>query len=212
MRFNLSINDIKYVKILLKDNHNNPELIRAAMRSVDDLEIVVCLPQDSIHEIKTPQEVTLSIVCEEGLYRTKTKLKSISIKDNFLLLFLETPSGIEYQQNREFFRVQMSYNCAYYVTMGEEVKNYTGITKDISANGVSIILPTLAVSEDDAELEMMIEERLIHTKVRYVRSEALNDKYLISFTYTDIKNSDRDYISKTCLQKQLERKRNYTSL
>ena len=114
---------------------------------------------------------------------------------------------MEYQQNREYFRILGSYNCAYYVTEDEKTKCYTTKTVDISANGVSIIIPELAFSEEDSDIEIMINEKIIQTKIRYVRSERINEGYKISFTYTNISDADRDYISQVCIKQQLEQKK-----
>lgn len=208
MKFNLSIENIKYVKILYANMDGNPVSVKAAIKKMDEKEIVTCLRYEEKFDIKTPQQTTLSIICSEGLYRTKTKLKSYLIEEPYIFFFMETPSSLEYQQNREYFRIPAVYNCVYYVKNGEQTETYTTQTVDISANGVSIILPNHVFSEDDAEIEMMVEERLVCAKMRYVRSEKTDDGYKISFTYSDISNRDRDYISQVCIKKQLDDKRN----
>ena len=81
-------------------------------------------------------------------------------------------------------------------------------TADISANGVSIVLPAHVFSEEDAEIEMMVEEKLISAKIQYIRSEKISDGYKLSFRYTDISDKDKDYISQVCIKQQLENKRN----
>ena len=79
---------------------------------------------------------------------------------------------------------------------------------DISANGVSIELPTHSISEGASEIEIGVKSKIILAKIRYVRSEKTNDGYRISFAYTKISEQDRDFISQVCLQKQLEQRRN----
>ncbi len=123
-------------------------------------------------------------------------------------MYLETPESLEYQQNREYFRIPVSYNCVYYVQNNNQPAAFQAQTTDISANGVSIILPVHVFSEDDADIEIMVEERLISAKIRYIRSEKIGDGYKLSFKFTDISGRDRDYISQICIQKQLEDKRN----
>jgi len=82
---------------------------------------------------------------------------------------------------------------------------------DISANGVSIIIPELAFSETGSDIEIMLNERIIQAKVQYVRSEKLDEGYKVSFTYSNISDADRDFISKVCIKKQLEQKRSFSS-
>lgn len=211
MKFNLSIENIKYVKILYANMDGNPVSVKAAIKKMDEKEIVTCLRYEEKFDIKTPQQTTLSIICSEGLYRTKTKLKSYLIEEPYIFFFMETPSSLEYQQNREYFRIPAVYNCVYYVKNDGQTESYTTQTMDISANGVSILLPNHIFSEEEAEIEMMVEERLVCTKIRYIRSEKTDGGYKISFTYSDISNRDRDYISQICIKKQLEDKRNKTA-
>lgn len=212
MKFNLDIDDIKYLKILYKDNNGQPALIKTALKKIDDKTIITCAKNDKEDfNIKTPQEVTLSIICQDGLYRTTTKIKSCSYEHPYLFIFLETPDGLEYQQNREYFRVLADFNCSYYVNYEDCSRNFNVKTYDISANGVSILLPCHAVSENDSEIDMMIDDRIVHAKIRYVRSEKFDDGYKVSFTYTDISTQDRDCISKACIKKQLENKRSMNS-
>lgn len=207
MKFNLSIDNINYVKILYANAEGNPVSIKAAIKRIDEREIVTCIKYEDDFSIKYPQTITLSIVCSEGLYRTKTILKSYSIQEPYILIYLETPNSLEYQQNREFFRVAASYKCVYYVNNNGQPAKFDTQTEDISANGVSIALPVHVFSEEEAEVEMMVEERLISAKIKYIRSEKTEDGYKLSFKFTNISNRDKDYISQICIQKQLEEKR-----
>lgn len=211
MKFNLSIDNINYVKILYANKEGNPVSVKAAIKKIGEREIIVCLKHEDDLNIKTPQPITLSIVCSEGLYRTRSILKSYSCEAPYIFLYIETPESLEYQQNREYFRIPVSYNCAYYVKNNGQPATFTTVTADISANGVSIILPVHVFSEEDAEIEMMVEERLIPAKIQYIRSEKIADGYKLSFKYTDISDKDKDYISQVCIKKQLEDKRNKSS-
>lgn len=207
MKFNFNLEDIKYLKILYSDVNNNPATVKAAIKRVNEREIVSCIKYIEGLSVNTPQEVTLSVICNDGLYRTKTKLKSVDEEDPYIFFILETPQGLEHQQNREYFRITANYNCTYYVEYNEEDKCFTTSTVDLSANGVSIIIPELAFSEDDSDIEIMINEKIIQAKIRYVRSERVNEGYKISFTYTSISDADRDYISQVCIKQQLEHKK-----
>jgi len=210
MNFNLSIENIKYVKVLYANPEGNPISVRTALRRIDEREIIVCFKAEDGKDfvLQTPQQVTTSIVCTEGLYRTKTTLKSYSCEPPYISFFLETPASLEYQQNREYFRIPARYNCVYYVDNNGQPSAFDARTADISANGVSIILPVHIFSEEDAEIEMMVEEKLVPAKIRYIRSEKTEDGYKLSFKYTEISNRDKDYISQVCIKKQLADKRN----
>lgn len=207
MKFTFNLEEIKYIKLVYQDKDGTLKSVKGAIKSIDDKKILVCAKKDNDIDMSLPQKAVLSIVCNEGLYRTETVINSIEMDEPYVFIILNTPQGMEFQQNREYFRILAQYNCIYYVSEQANTVSYTSKTVDISANGVSIVLPVLAVSEEDAELEIMIKERLVHINVKYVRSEKLKDGYKLSFQYTKISDKDRDYISQVCIQKQLEQRR-----
>lgn len=204
MKFKFDLEDIKYIKILYKDTDDNPATIKAAIKRIDEKEIFACSKFEEGLYIETPQEITLSIICGDGLYRTKTKLKSIENDEPYTFFALESPLGLEYQQNREYFRVSAQFPCIY--TVGSQ--EFKTQTCDISANGVSIVLPAHLITENDSMLALTFDGITIETQVRYVRSEKIEDGYKLSFTFTKISELDRDFISQVCIKKQLEQKRN----
>ena len=207
MKFNLNLENIKYVKILYQDSAGKPCSVKAAIKTFTATEILCCSKFEDGLYIKTPQEITLSIVCPDGLYRTKTNLKYVSNDEPYTFFSVVPPQNLEYQQNREFFRVEIALDCIYsYETNGEFI-NLNTQTSDISANGVSIIVPSLEVYSGDAYLNITIPEKKIKTKVKFIRSEKIDEGYKISFTFIDIPNHDRDLISQICIKKQLEEKR-----
>lgn len=210
MKFNLELENILYVKILYANSEGRPSTIKTAIKRIDKREIIACVKYEDMFRIDCPQQITLSIVCAEGLYRTKTLLKSYSAEAPYIFIYLETPNSLEYEQNREYFRVPVSYKCAYLVNNNGQLATFDTQIMDISASGVSIFLPVHVFSEDDAEISMMLEEKLVSAKVKYVRSERIDDGYKLSFMYTQISDKDRDYISQICIKKQLEAKRNKT--
>ncbi len=207
MKFNLNLEDIKYIKILYKDYSGNPCNIKAAMKSVNEREIIACAKFENGLQIETPQEVTLSIVCNDGLYRTKTKLKSAANDEPYMFFALETPQGLEYQQNREYFRIPVQYPCIYTITTEDKIKEFKTHTLDISANGVSIFMPAHEISNEESRIEIMFNDISIASGIKYVRSEKIDDGYKLSFMYNAISNLDRDFISQICIKKQLEQKR-----
>lgn len=208
MKFNFKLEDIKYVKILYKDKSSTPCITKAGLKKIDEREIFACGKFEDGLEIDTPQEITLSFICNDGLYRTKTILKSVENDEPYTFFTLNTPQGIEYEQNREYFRVLAKYDCIYKVLVDGVAVEYNSKTVDISANGVSILLPKHIISERNSELYIIINNKPFRTKIKFVRSEKVNEGYKISFTYVDISEQDRDFISQICLKKQLEQRRN----
>lgn len=208
MRFNLNLEDIKYIKILYKDINENPCTTKAALKKITEREILACARYETELALDTPQDITLSIVCNDGLYRTKTRLKSAENDEPYAFFYMETPQGLEYQQNREYFRVVAEYNCVCILDeYDDDEVQLQGKTVDISANGVSVILSSLANFDERTSLVLVINGKPIKTKVKYVRSESVDEGYRISFMYTKISEADRDVISQACIQNQLAKKR-----
>lgn len=208
MKFNFNLEDIKYIKISYKDDFNNTRSIKAGIKNITEREITACSKFEDVLKIETPQEIILSIVCKDGLYKTKTILKSAENDEPYTFFFLNTPQGFEYQQNREYFRVPINIDCAYFVKHDDGLLKIDAKTVNISANGICISIPNLIISEKEAYINFDTEQKTIETKVKYVRSEKTTDGYLVSFAYVDFSDADRDLVSQICIKKQLEQRRN----
>ena len=207
MNFNFKLENINYIKILLTDEQNTVYSIKAAIRDITEREIITCAKIDKDIIINTPQEITLSIVNNNGLYKTKTILKSIENDLPYIFLFLETPKNIDYIQNREFFRVPVNYTANYIINDNEKEQEYEVNVIDISANGISILTPKHIIPENVADISLKINERLLKLKIKYIRTEKIKDYYKISFTYINISEHDRDFISQICIKKQIEQRK-----
>lgn len=207
MKFNFNIEDIKYVKISYKDNFGESHLVKAGIKNITEREITVCSKFEDGLEIETPQEVSLNIVCKEGMYKTKTTLKSIENDEPYTFFFLTAPQGIEYHQDREYFRVALKMDCAYLVRHEGELLKIDAETVDLSANGICIRTSVLRVTEKDAYVSLKLGVKNLQVRVKYVRSEKVNNSYLMSFAFVNLAESDRDLISQICIKKQLEQRR-----
>ena len=86
MSFDLNLNNIKYIKISYKNTENEISTIKAILKKIEKSEILACIKAEENLKLTTPQEITLNIVCSEGLYKATTILKKIEIDTpyNFL--------------------------------------------------------------------------------------------------------------------------------
>lgn len=207
MMFNFNLEEIKYIKITYKNNESTFCTTKAGVKKLDKKEILACGKFENGLDILTPQEVTLSIICNDGLYKTNAQLKSVENDEPYVFFTLETPNGAEYEQNREYFRVNANFECIYKFYDNGNLKEYKAITADISANGVSIILINPITTGINPELSININNRYVQTPVRYIRSEKFDKGYKLSFAFTNLSEADRDYISQACIQKQIEQRR-----
>ncbi len=211
MRFNIDIEDIKYIKITYRDLNNAPVTIKAAIKVFDESGILACVMGALEPKPKIPQEVILSLVCPDGLYKTKTILRKTEFSEPYSILSLEPPMALERQQNREYFRIPVKYDCVYSFELNGEAKEYKAKTIDISANGLSISMTEHVIPSNECHFKIMINGVEVNTEARYIRSEKIPEGYRISFTYTQIAPQDRDIISRACIHKQLEQRRRTVS-
>ena len=205
MKFGNNTEDIKYIKVEYLDNNEASKIIKAFVKNINEQNIYASLKIDDekLH-IKIPQDIILNIVGLDGLYTAPSKLKFIEYKEDFAYLTIENPENLEYHQKREYFRIGIEYDCVYIVNKMQIPSK----TFDISANGVSIIVPEQLVPEENAKLIINLNDFKIQTEVKYIRSEKLQNGYKLSFMYTKISENDRDKISQACIKYQLEMKKN----
>lgn len=204
MNFNLNLDNIKYIKIIYQDSSGNTHCAKASVKSLSEREISACAKFEEPLHIKTPQDISLSIVCENGLYRTTTPLKCIENKDPYVFFIIKTPAGLEYQQNREYFRVQMQED----VLLSFAGKVIPCKMYDISANGIRVQLKEKIDMPENVMLDILFSPKSIKTKAKYIRTDDEDNILKASFYFINLSDTNRDIISQKCIQKQLQDKRN----
>lgn len=207
MNFNLNAENINYVKITYKDKENFAHCIKAAVRLISDYEFLASAKIEENLNIETPQDVTLGIACDNGLYLTKTTLKNVGEEPPFLLFSMKKPENLEYRQNREYFRVKINEDANVIFSDGEKEEKISAVTYDLSANGVRIELDEEVSFPETVRLLLFLSQKEIDVQARYVRSDVEDKIIKASFRFVDISEADLDYISRICLAKQLEERR-----
>ena len=170
---------------------------------MNEREIFACAKFEDNLFLDTPQEVSLSFVCENGLYRTSTTLKSIENDAPYIFFVMKTPVGIEYQQNREYFRVKMDEDAI----ISFDKETIPCKIHDISANGVRLILLRKVDIPEEVNLDLLFPEKELKIKSKFIRFDTEDNIPKVSFEFLGITDSERDFISQKCIQKQLEYKR-----
>lgn len=207
MKFNLNTENINYLKFTYKDKDNFAHCIKAAIKFIGEYEILACTKAESTVYIDTPQEINLGIACDNGLYTAKTTLKKTEEKDSYLLFSILKPEEMDYQQNREYFRVKFQEDAnIIYQCEGEE-KKISAIIYDISANGVRIELDEQINFPEQVKLLLFLPQKNIDIQAKYIRNDDEDQIIKASFQFIDISQSDLDYISQICLRKQIEDRR-----
>lgn len=203
MKFNLGLDNINYLKIIYKNTDNTTACTKAAIKRIGEKEIFACAKFEEGLYLNTPQEVSLSFVCINGLYRTNTTLKFIENEPPYIFFTLKTPEGFEYQQNREYFRIKMEENAI----LSYENTVLPCKTYDISASGVRLIIPENIENIDEVNIDLLFEPQNVRTKAKFIREDNEDGILKASFKFIDLPESSVDIISQKCIQKQLEYKR-----
>ncbi len=204
MKFNLNLDNINYIKIVYKDRQDATCCTKAAIKHMGEREIFACAKFEDGLNIQTPQDVLLSFVCDNGLYRTTTTLKYIENDEPYTFFTLKTPEGLEYQQNREYFRVKLDEDAI--LSFNNSI--IACKVHDISANGIRLILPEKIDNLNEVSINILFKPRDVKTKAQFVRFDDEDGILKASFKFVDISENDVDIISQKCIQKQLEYKRN----
>jgi c-di-GMP-binding flagellar brake protein YcgR len=209
MNFNFKLEEIKYTKLLYTDSEGQQSSAKIIIKSFNNHEIFAYSKFDeSLLNIDKAKEVKLNMVCNDGLYSSKTVIKKIEDSYPYIFFVLKTPENVFHEQKREYFRVNVKYDCVCEVTVDGGKREFRTETVDLSANGVLIILPALINYYDSITLLIGVEGRVISIQARLVRAEMLAlNSYKTSFTFVKISRQDQDYISQVCIKKQLEDKR-----
>lgn len=203
MKFNLDLDNINYLKIIYKNADDTTACTKAAIKRIGEREIFACAKFEDDLEINTPQDVSLSFVCVNGLYRTNTTLKFIENDLPYVFFTLKTPEGLEYQQNREYFRIKMEENAI----LSYENTVVSCKTYDISASGVRLSIPEPLGKIDEVIIDLLFEPKNVRAKAKFIREENEDGILKAAFKFIDLPESSIDIISQKCIQKQLEYKR-----
>ena len=203
MKFDLNEAEIKYIKISFTDIKGIKLTSRASIKRMSNREIIACGKFQENCYITTPQKVSVNFVYSNGIYKSNSILKTVENEEPYMFFILETPQEVFFEQNREFFRINTSCNC---ICRQKDQFEFNTKSIDISANGISILTENTEKIPD--EIIIFINNTPISTKLQHIRTEEYNDKYKMSFTFLNINEKDQNLISQTCIQKQLEQRRN----
>ncbi len=207
MKFDLNIQNINYVKINYKDDDGFAHCIKGAIRLFSEYEILACVKYDENLHITTPQDVDLNIATDNGLYKAHTTLKKIEDENPYLLFSMRKPEDMEYQQKREYFRVKLQEDANIIFVENEQEIQITALTYDISANGIRIELDKKVDFPQDVQIKLFLPKKTVELSAKYIRTDEDDQILKASFHFYNISESDLDYISQICLQKQLEERR-----
>ena len=207
MKFDLKIESINYVKILYKDDNDFLHCVKASLKTLNEYDIYTCIKKDEWEKVPFPQDITISFACFDGLYKADTTLKYVRYEEPFLYFSIKPPEEVKYQQEREFFRVNINIPAVVSYKIDEFIERIQCKTFDLSANGIKIKLEDEKYFPEEVSIDLYFEKRVIRTNAKYMRTDTEDDIITAAFNFIDLSENDTDYLSQICIRKQIEDKR-----
>ena len=207
MKFDLTTENINYIKIVYKDANDFSHCLKASIKYLTEKEIYALIKIEEYLTINTPQDVELNFASDNGLYKAVSTLKYTRYEEPYLYLSLTTPENVDYAQNREYFRVKINENALISFDTENNSENISCVTEDISANGVKCICDKEVSFPPVVQITLFFQDRQVVANAKYIRTEKDGEQFKSSFSFDGLKEQDLDFISGMCLKKQLEIKR-----
>jgi len=203
MQLSFNLEDISYLRLEYKDESGESKIIQLAVKEKRENEFIAIADSEGLSYIDTPQKISLDFIAHDGLYKTTTMLKEVKPEGSYTYFIIENPASLDYQQNREYYRILADYDCIYTVDNGIDVESYNAVTYDISAGGISIIVDENVISQEEMSIVICMPDRDVKSHLKFIRCEMHEDKYKLSFEFTDLSERDYEMLSNLCVMKQL---------
>lgn len=202
MKLNFNLEDIKYLKLELF-NDEKAYALKLALKEKRENDFIAIMPKESACSINIHHEYSLTFVTSDGLYKTRVEIKDVYEDDEYFYVTINNPATLDYQQNREYYRILAEYDCVYNVETDDGIESFNAQTYDISAGGVSIITEENIIPTRETSIVIYLQERILKTHLQFVRCETFGDNYKLSFIFTDLSDSDYEMLEKMCIKKQI---------
>lgn len=203
MKLNFNLDSISYLKIEYMNN-NNLDTIKLALKEKLENEFIAIAEDGDYKNVETPQKISITFAGNDGVYRTTATLQEIKNQDGTNYFIIENPETLDYQQNREYYRILANYDCIYTIDTGNNIESFNATTYDISAGGVSIITKENIIPTRETQIVIFLQGRDIKAHLKFVRCEAHeDDNYKLSFIFTDLEERDLKLLQDLCIKKQL---------
>ena len=201
MQLSFDLKSIKYLKIEYTTN-NVDYSYKLALKEKKENSFIALMPREEKIELTTPSTVVLSFICHDGLYRTDAIIENISEDEDYTIIEIQNPKTLDYQQNRSYYRILADYDCVYTIETEDGMESFNATTYDISAGGISIITDKNTIPTRETSIIIYTPERSIKSYLKFIRCEAFEDAYKLSFIFIDLEEKDFEYLTKICVDKQ----------
>ena len=204
MKINFNLETIEFIQIECLNDKGEEHKIRLALKEKRENDFVAITETEEIFCIDTPKEVTLSLVSNNNLYKTTTTLKEFYRCNEYLNFVIQNPETLDFQHNREFYRVPAQFDCIYTIDTDEGIESFNAETYDISPGGVSIITNVNIIPTRETSIVIFMPDRELKAYLKFVRCDAFEDKYKLSFFFLEMRPNDLEMLEQYCITKQLK--------
>ena len=203
MQLSFNLEDISYLRMEFTDG-NIENSVKLALKEKKENVFVAMAKASDVPHIEVNQKVYIDFIAHDGLYKTQAVLRDVVEEDGYKYFSIENPASLDYQQNREYYRIIAEYDCIYTVDTDYGPESYNAVTYDLSAGGVSIITDENVISQEGMSIVICMPERDIKSHLKFIRCEIHEDSYKLSFEFTDLSERDYELLSNLCVTKQLK--------
>ena len=183
--------------------NNEEKKLRLALKEKRENDFIAIADTGENFYMSTPQRVTISLISNNSLYKTTTMLNEIYLSNGYMNFIIQNPETLDFQHNREYYRVLASFDCIYTIDSENGIESFNAETHDISAGGVSIITDINIIPTRETSIVIFMPDRELKAYLKFVRCDAFEGKYKLSFTFLDIKPNDYEMLEQFCITKQL---------
>lgn len=203
MELNFNLDSIEYIQLDYIEKEEVKSIKLALKEKRENYFIAIAPQQDTVH-ISTPQKVSVSFIGKDNLYRTTTILNATHNENGFTYYTIDNPETLDFQHNREYYRIPAQYDCIYTIETGQGIESFNAVTYDISAGGVSIITSENIIPTRETSIVIFMPDKDLKAHLKFVRCELFEESYKLSFIFTDLTEKEYNLLSEFCITRQLD--------
>lgn len=203
------IKEAKKVEIIARSTDCTVRFFCNFIRS-SDKSLFFTKPTNKYTEFNYPKGQTLElyIYTANGVFRLKCRLESCENQQCELLL----PQSVDKIQRREFIRVGLKVKTIINLKTPTYTKNIKTDSKDLSANGIRVILDEdISKYDKNIELSILFPDNIIKTRAKLIKVKptVINSTtyYETSLSFITSNKRDVDFIVKKCFEFQAQQRK-----
>lgn len=202
------------ITIELRQGEDLPFAIGSVSENYGSITCETLMDYPQSPDINKGDELIITCITENGIYRFPTRVADV--EQDPMRLTLALLKGTSHLQRRDFFRLSRPQIRVRYrpIEGPEDIVNGDLIevpVKDLSGNGIALIIPKEDELESGAPVKIEIELfdgriiNLVGEVIRCIPNQPINDRSLLCIYFSLIEEKERDRIVGHLFREQLHR-------